>query len=1072
MKRISLLMAAFLMVVFAHAQNVDCDQGDGSNNFENGFQMVSGFDIKRADDFLVSAGNTLNIQTISINVITQERINQIEFIFFEDDNGAPGIALPETVTNSPDADHQVLVGEAFGYNVYQVYVDVNLNFEGGTDGATYWMQPTATAATGVVNVFWEVTSVGTLGQPIHSQGAVDAPGGAWTADADGNQGVFTLYCEQTDPPEPPVLPCVFAISNDVEPITRVVFSDIDNTSSADINGSPALEDFTSIEGNITTGTAYDITLKGNTNGGYTCYFTAFIDYSGDWSDFDIFEIGSIVSSTGTDTKEATGTITLDESVADGTYTMRIIKNYNSSPINPCASYGYGQGEDYTLIVSSGEPGEYCIPDGASNGGDEILNFTLSDLSNDSDPSEGVDGYSNYSDSVDPANIQAGETYVASLTSGGGNLMHGAAIWIDYNDNGIFEASEMVASIPVSIPQNTTVDFPPFTVADFPGTHRLRVQYAYNVDGADMDPCTVTYFTETEDYSVEVAAMIGCVGIPEAGVAVDDFSVCPNASFNISVTGATSAANGLVRIWESSLAGEASWSEMSGASGSIYLVEGITVSMDYRYKLSCNEGDAVYSDVISVSLSPLSECYCIPEFLISCDYTGDMIDDFILVGEDGTEINNPGTGCSDDNYDDRTDESVNLYKGVDYTATVTTDATQDAVAIWIDFNDDGVFDESERVATGDLDTSTEITISIPADANAGEHRMRVMVAYAADPEDNDDFDACNSAGNDFGETHDYMVIISDVPVICGFENFDNAELTESYADGSFVGNDGITWTYVASRDQNLDENNSGIEGNAIMLRRVADNSAISSSTIAGGIGNFSVKLYKGFTGGGDRQVELFVNGDSYGVSDPFDDLDVHVFQVTGIDIAGDIEIEIKNITAKQIILDDITWTCGPVIYDCPEIEANIGDACDDGDDMTENDVITEACECEGTLIVVEYDCPDIEKNYGDDCVNAEGEEGTIDANCDCYVIIDNINDVAGFNFTMYPNPVDRTGSLTLSSNQSIDRYEVLDITGKIIDAKSVSNQNEIEVVLTNYSSGLYILKAYSGSVFSTQKMIVR
>jgi len=79
---------------------------------------------------------------------------------------------------------------------------------------------------------------------------------------------------------------------------------------------------------------------------------------------------------------------------------------------------------------------------------------------------------------------------------------------------------------------------------------------------------------------------------------------------------------------------------------------------------------------------------------------------------------------------------------------------------------------------------------------------------------------------------------------------------------------------------------------------------------------------------------------------------------------------------------------------------------------------------------------------------------------------------GFNFTMYPNPASSNQSITLISNQSIDRYEILDITGKLIDAQIILNQNEITIALRNYSAGMYMLKAYSGSAFSTQKMVVR
>ena len=92
-----------------------------------------------------------------------------------------------------------------------------------------------------------------------------------------------------------------------------------------------------------------------------------------------------------------------------------------------------------------------------------------------------------------------------------------------------------------------------------------------------------------------------------------------------------------------------------------------------------------------------------------------------------------------------------------------------------------------------------------------------------------------------------------------EDFTNSNATGAYSDNSFVGNSSITWSYVESRDANGDANASGISLPALMLRRSSDNSKITSSSISGGISDFSVKLYKGFTGAGNRQVELFVNG---------------------------------------------------------------------------------------------------------------------------------------------------------------------------------------------------------------------
>ncbi len=139
---------------------------------------------------------------------------------------------------------------------------------------------------------------------------------------------------------------------------------------------------------------------------------------------------------------------------------------------------------------------------------------------------------------------------------------------------------------------------------------------------------------------------------------------------------------------------------------------------------------------------------------------------------------------------------------------------------------------------------------------------------------------------------------------GLEDFSNCTAGSSYSNSNFLGNDGITWTYIASRDE---ANTSGVTVPGLMLRRVSDGSKVTSSTISGGIGDFSVKLYKGFTGGGNRQVELFVNGVSQGTSTPFDNYDEQIFMVSGINQPGDVIIELRNTTAKQVIVDDIEWT---------------------------------------------------------------------------------------------------------------------------------------------------------------------
>jgi len=342
----------------------DCDQGDDSNAFENGHQIGSGTDYENADDFYVSAENTLNVQTIEINAIAMlGPVDSIGFTFYEDDGGAPGSTVVATVPQTVPYD-QVLIGSAFGYDVYAIYVDVDLNFEGGTSGASYWMQPTAVAPGGEIGaVFWEVTSIGTLGALSHTRTA----GGPWVADPDGYNAVFKLHCEHVDPPTPP---CTFSIAVNVEPITHVVLSDIDNTTDATLNGTPALEDFTAIEGHVTAGESYDVALEGNTDGDWVDYFTVFIDWNqnGDLTDAgEMYEIGAIANSTGTDGQQATGSIMVPSDAIEGATLMRVIKNWDVSPTNPCGTYNYGQAEDYTLVVGDGPIGpEACSQSTPSN----------------------------------------------------------------------------------------------------------------------------------------------------------------------------------------------------------------------------------------------------------------------------------------------------------------------------------------------------------------------------------------------------------------------------------------------------------------------------------------------------------------------------------------------------------------------------------------------------------------------------------------------------------------------------------------------------------------------------------
>ncbi|MDX1278279.1 T9SS type A sorting domain-containing protein [Oceanihabitans sediminis] len=139
----------------------------------------------------------------------------------------------------------------------------------------------------------------------------------------------------------------------VEPITRVIFAGIDNSSPTTTAGS-GYEDFTSIVGEVEVDNTYSFTAEGNTSGPYTNYFTVWIDWNqnGTFETEEMYEIGSINNSSGEDGQQATSDIVVPSTALEGDTRMRVVKNYNTSRDNPCGSFSYGEVEDYTINVAA------------------------------------------------------------------------------------------------------------------------------------------------------------------------------------------------------------------------------------------------------------------------------------------------------------------------------------------------------------------------------------------------------------------------------------------------------------------------------------------------------------------------------------------------------------------------------------------------------------------------------------------------------------------------------------------------------------------------------------------------
>jgi len=146
-------------------------------------------------------------------------------------------------------------------------------------------------------------------------------------------------------------------------------------------------------------------------------------------------------------------------------------------------------------------------------GDVIQNVTFGGINNDSQCGAATTGYSNYTSSVGAANITIGTNVSFSVKvgpSGDGWLDESVGVWIDYNQNGIFDSDEYiyigtgldeVLTKNITIPADATL-----------GNTRMRVVVAASLAEAFTDEYRCgpllanNNYGEMEDYTVTIGTL--------------------------------------------------------------------------------------------------------------------------------------------------------------------------------------------------------------------------------------------------------------------------------------------------------------------------------------------------------------------------------------------------------------------------------------------------------------------------------------------------------------------------------------------------------------------------------------
>lgn len=145
----------------------------------------------------------------------------------------------------------------------------------------------------------------------------------------------------------------------------------------------------------------------------------------------------------------------------------------------------------------------CIPVLDCTDGDLITNVELPDLGFTNASACGVDGYTDYTSLTIP-DIEAGASTPINVTVGSGFANESVSVWIDYNDNGVFEASEFtyIGTGSGSVVNGTLV----IPAASPLGEHMMRVRVAaVAATGAtdDLACDEAQVYGETEDYKINV-----------------------------------------------------------------------------------------------------------------------------------------------------------------------------------------------------------------------------------------------------------------------------------------------------------------------------------------------------------------------------------------------------------------------------------------------------------------------------------------------------------------------------------------------------------------------------------------
>ncbi len=211
------------------------------------------------------------------------------------------------------------------------------------------------------------------------------------------------------------------------------------------------------------------------------------------------------------------------------------------------------------------------------------------------------GYENHTGLT--VNLKQGHTYTANISSSSGSSnLQNCQVWIDFNNDNIFEASESVGGLNNYLSGSFSIYMPPSSVL---GYHRMRIITSFSSDGylyPTMNPCTSGYlYGDSRDYTVNIIANT-CSGTPSAGYISASVDSGCSAFYSTLTTIGYSIGLGITYQWQTSI-DSITWTDKSGATTTTLSVL-VTATCFARLKVIClNSSDTSYSNPIKFYVLP-------------------------------------------------------------------------------------------------------------------------------------------------------------------------------------------------------------------------------------------------------------------------------------------------------------------------------------------------------------------------------------------------------------------------------------------------------------------------------------